>query len=238
MDEAERWLLRLGGASAVIGSLAAMVGNLVHPVTPAGDPAGVASTIAGSSAWTGIHLLIVFGIALMLPGLLALHRTIRGGLAGALSRMGWAMAIVGVAIGLVLVMLDGVAAKQLADAWAVAPDSEKAAALRDVITNETINFALAALFNLIFAAATFLLYGLAVAFSDIYPRWLGWIAVAAGLSSVAAGLIQAVTGEPTTASLVLTIIGPTVITLWLAVMGVLLYRRSLFRVDADTPSAG
>ena len=46
----------------------------------------------------------------------------------------------------------------------------------------------------------------------------------AGLGTVAAGLVQALAGEPTAASRVLTIIGPTVITLWLAVMGVLLAR--------------
>ena len=46
----------------------------------------------------------------------------------------------------------------------------------------------------------------------------------AGVGSVGAGLIQAVTGESTVASQILTIIGPTVITLWLAVMGILLAR--------------
>ena len=48
----------------------------------------------------------------------------------------------------------------------------------------------------------------------------------AGIGSILAGLIQAITGEPTVASLILTIIGPTVITLWLLVIGVLLWRRS------------
>ena len=98
-----------------------------------------------------------------------------------------------------------------------------------VLANETINFALASLFNILFAGATFILFGLAVALSDVYPRWLGWVAVAAGLGSVGAGLTQALVGEPTVASMVLTIIGPTVITLWLAVMGILLARlaRSL-----------
>src|SRR5262249_35873190 len=147
-----------------------------------------------------------------------------GGLAGALARFGWAAAIVGVAIGLVLVIMDGIGAKQLADAWAEAPEAEKAAALRDVTANETINLALASLFNLVFAAATFILYGLAVALSNAYPRWLGWVAVAAGVVSIGAGLVQALAGEPTMASRVLTIIGPTLITLWLAVMGVLVYR--------------
>jgi hypothetical protein len=94
-----------------------------------------------------------------------------------------------------------------------------------VARNETINFALASLFNFIFAAATFILFGLAVALSDGYPRWLGWIVVGAGVASIGAGLIQAAVGEPTTASRVLTILGPTVITLWLLIMGILLLRR-------------
>jgi hypothetical protein len=52
---------------------------------------------------------------------------------------------------------------------------------------------------------------MAVALSDFYPRWLGWIAALAGVGSVAAGLVQAFTGEPMVASLVLTIVGPTII---------------------------
>jgi hypothetical protein len=44
--------------------------------------------------------------------------------------------------------------------------------------------------------------------------------------SLAAGFVQAITGEPTMASLILTIIGPTVISLWLLLMGVLIWRRA------------
>ena len=220
----QRWIFRLGAAAAIVGSLAGMVGNLIHPATPLDDPPGVARVIADSDAWTPIHLIIVAGIMLMLGGLLALYRSIPGGLAGALAQLGWAAAIVGVTVGLILVILDGVAARQLALEWARAPAQEQAAALRIVLANETTNFALASLFNILFAGATFILYGLAVALSNVYPRWLGWIAVTAGLGSIGAGLIQAMTGESTAVSRILTIIGPTVITLWLAVMGILLAR--------------
>jgi Mn2+/Fe2+ NRAMP family transporter len=65
-----------------------------------------------------------------------------------------------------------------------------------------------------------------VAFSGRYPRWLGWVAVLAGILSIVAGSIQAYVGEPTGASRVLTIIGPTVITLWLLSMGILLLRQA------------
>jgi hypothetical protein len=233
----QRWIYRLGAAAAIVGSAAGMGGNLLHPVVPLDDPPGVARVIADSDAWTPLHLIIVVGIMLMLGGLLALYRSISGGLAGALAQLGWAAAVAGITVGVVLVILDGVAARQLAEEWARAPVEEKATALRVVLANETTNFALASLFNILFAGATFILYGLAVALSDVYPRWLGWIAVVAGLGSVGAGLIQAMTGESTTASRVLTIIGPTVITLWLAFMGVLLARLARGLTDPSTVTA-
>jgi hypothetical protein len=82
---------------------------------------------------------------------------------------------------------------------------EKATALGLVHANETINFALASLFNFVFAAATFIRFGLAVALSSLYPRWLGWVAFVAGIASIVAGLIQAYVDEPLGASRVLTI---------------------------------
>jgi hypothetical protein len=219
-------ILRVGSVAGIAGALLGMVGNLVHPATPIDDPEGVARAIADSSGWVVIHLVIVVGLVLMLGGLVALGHSIRDGLPGALARLGTAAAVAGVTIGLILVIVDGIAAKQLADAWAVAPPDERATALRVVLAEETINFSLAALFNIVFAGATFILYGLAVAWSGLYPRWLGWVVAAAGVGSVAAGLVQAVAGEPTTLSRVLTIIFPTVITLWLVQMNVLVLRRA------------
>jgi Domain of unknown function (DUF4386) len=133
---------------------------------------------------------------------------------------------IGATVGVITLITDGVAAKQLADQWAAAPEPAEPTALAVVSANETVNFALAGLFNLSFAGVPFVLFGLAVARAKTYPRWLGWVACYAGIGSILAGLIQAITGEPTVASLILTIIGPTVITLWLAVIGVLLWRRS------------
>ena len=221
----DAWVFKLGGVAAIVGSVLAGLGNLVHPVTPEHDPVGVARVIAESDIWTPVHLVIVLGVFLMLGGLVAIYRSIGGGLAGALARLGLFAAVAGATIGLVLVILDGVAARQLAQEWASAAPGEKATALGLVHVNETINFALASLFNFVFAAATFILFGLAVALGRVYPRWLGWVVVVAGVASIGAGLIQALVGEPTTASRILTIFGPTVITLWLAVMGVLLLRR-------------
>lgn len=230
------WLMRIGAVSAVLGAVLAGVGNLLHPITPRNDQEGVARVIADSQHWTLVHVVIIVGVMLMLAGLLGIrHSMIGRGSTDALTRLGMYAATIGTTIGLILVILDGVAAKQLADQWAAAPESAATIALGLVSANETINFALGGLFNLSFAALPFILFGLAVARSTIYPRWLGWVGFGAGVGSVAAGLVQAFTGTPTTTSLILTIIGPTVITLWLVVMGTLLWRRSRHMPPAPAP---
>ena len=222
----QQWVLKIGGWAAVVGSLLGMVGNLLHPQTPIGDPFGTAEVIAGSGSWVSLHLIIVLGIFLMLLGMYALFRSITGTLPRVLAEFGMLAAVVGVTIGLVLVIMDGVGARQLAEDWVLAPSDQQATALRIVAANETINFSLASLFNLVFAGATFILFGLALAFGNDYPRWFGWVAVAAGVLSIGAGLVQAFAGEPTAPSRILTIIGPTVITVWLLALGTSLIRRS------------
>src|SRR5215211_4254604 len=222
----ERGIFRIGSVAGIVGSLLAMVGNLLHPATPIGDPEGVARTIAESENWVLIHLVIVVGLILMLGGLVAISRSIEGGLAGALAQLASVAAVAGVTVGVVLVIVDGVAAKHLADAWEAAPPKEAAAALRVVIAEEAFNFALAALFNILFAGVTFILLGLAVTWSGEYPRWLGWVVVVAGIGSVPVGLVQAYTGESIGFTRIATIIFPTIITLWVVVMSVLLWRKA------------
>lgn len=225
---AEGWGFRLGAVGAVAGSLLAGVGNLLHPATPVGQSEGVARVIAESAAWVPVHLMIVAGLILMFAGLVALSRSIREGPAGALAQFGYGAAVVGITIGVLLVVIDGVAAKHLADVWAASPPEERADALRLVLAEESLNFAIASGFNIVFAGVTYILLGLAVALSRIYPRLLGWVAVTMGVGCIVAGVIQALTGEPTLLTKTLTIIFPTVITLWTALLGVLLWRKAAF----------
>ena len=226
---ADRWTFLIGGVAAVLGSLLGMVGNLIHPATPINDAVGVAQAIAESDGWLVIHMAIVIGLILMLGGLMAIadsmHEPMSPRPSLALSRVA---AIAGATVGLTLVTLDGVAAKQAADAWGLGAGRRTVSMqlCATLIAERALNFALVALFNILFAGVTFILYGLAVASSNVYPRWFGLVAVLAGFESIVAGLIQAESGSPVETARVLTIIGPTLITLWLLVMGVLLLRRS------------
>ncbi len=222
----DRQLIRIGAIAGIVGSLLAMVGNLLHPETPTGnDRSGVAQAIADSEIWIPVHLTIVLGLIVMLGGLVALYHSITTEPARAIARLGYVAAISGVTVGLILVTLDGLSAKHLADAWAAAAPEERAVALGLVTVEESINFALAALFNILFAGVTFILFGLAVARSQAYPAVLGWVVVAAGAGSIIVGMIQGYVGESTGLTQILTIIFPTVITAWVVLMSVLLLRR-------------
>ena len=82
------WILRMGSTAGIVGALLGLVGNLLHPATPTGDPEGVAYAIADSQLWVPDHLAIVLGLILVLGGLVAIARSIHGGLPGAWP--GWA----------------------------------------------------------------------------------------------------------------------------------------------------
>jgi|SRR5215207_5004746 len=220
------WVVRLGAWAGIVGSLLAMVGNLLHPATPTGDPEGVARTIADSGSWVPVHLVIVVGLILILGGLVAIARSIQEGMGGALARLGLVAAVAGAAVGVIVVIVDGVAAKHLAEAWAQAPPEEAAAALRVVMGEEAINFALAALFNILFAGVTFILLGLAVALGGEHPPGPAWAVVVAGVGSILVGLVQAYQGESVAFTRLATIVFPTVITLWVAWMSLRMLRTT------------
>jgi hypothetical protein len=226
-DQTEaRWLARIGGSAAVLGALLGLVGNLIHPVTPGpGDPEGTARVVAESAIWVSVHLALIVGFVLMLLGLVAIQQSITGGLPGALARLGLAAAAVGSTVGVIILTADGFASKHLAEAWLAAPGDLRGSALGSFRTEEAINFALLTPLNLVFSGFTFVLFGLAAALSPAYPRWLGWVVTVGGLGGAVSGLTQASMGESTPLSEAIGIAAPTIITLWLLVMGVLVIRR-------------
>jgi hypothetical protein len=137
----------------------------------------------------------------MLGGLVAIQHSLAGGLPGVLAQFGLVAAIVGTTVGVILLTTDGLASKHLAEFWRSAPPELRASALASFRAEEGINFALLSPLNLVFAGFTFVLFGLAAALSKVYPRWLGWSAVVAGLGGAVSGVIQAYMGTPTPVSI-------------------------------------
>lgn len=223
----ERVLSRIGAVSAVIGAIFAVIVNLLHPRSATMEnPQAYLQMIAESRIWIGDHVGVILAGILFTGGLLAISRSITGQPGAAWARLGSAGALVGAAILFVLMATDGIAVKTLARAWVNAPEAEKAAAFSSAHALAQVNLALFSVWIIVFWGVTILLYGLAVTTSDAYPRWLGWVAILAGLGSALIGLNQAYKGPSYLVSNVLFVIFSLIITIWVFVMGVLMWRKA------------
>lgn len=223
----ERSLFRIGSVSAIVGSILAIVVNLLHPRSASlKNPEAFLRMIAESTIWVGDHVGIVFAVLLVTGGLIAIYRSIPDEPGAAWARLGFAGALVSAAILCVLMATDGITVKVLADAWAKAPATEKAVAFSVAHALALVDFAIFSIWTIVFFGVTIILYGLAVSTTSVYPKWLGWVAVLAGIGSALIGLNQAYKGPSVLVTNVLFPIFSIIITIWVLVMGVLLWRKT------------
>lgn len=224
---AERSLMRIGAVSAVIGAIVFAVANMLHPRSPDIEvTAEQVKTVAESGIWLTDHLAFVLGALLVLGGLVALQRSITSEPGAAWARLGYVSALVSSGVVAVLVGLDGIASKVVHDAWAAAPAAEKAAALRISEALEEVDIGVFSIYIIVFFGITFILYGLAVALSEVYPKWLGWAAVVLGIASFIVGIVQAYVGLSVVGTNYLFSGFASLLTVWVLVMGILMWRKA------------
>ena len=224
----ERTLFRIGAVSLIVG----FVLTIVHvallvvdaPLSDPGDTEAFIQSIVDSSIWAGIHVLVLVPLLLGVGGLLALYRSITGEPGAALAQLGFAAALMGAAITSVSVaILGGGAMKELADAWAAAADKEVPFAVAKATI--LVSFDIGSWGNLVFYGVAPILYGLAISLTGIYPKWLGWVAVVGGVGGVLIQIVQFSQGVSLVTSGVY-VASFLVVTLWLVVMGVLMWRKA------------
>ena len=224
----EKYMMRIGAASGVLGAIVFAVGNMLHPRSDDIEVyAEQIKEVAASDFWITDHLLFFVGAILMSVFLIALHRTMLDGLAGALSRLAYFGTVASTAVITVLVGLDGMASKAIHDAWAAAPDSEKATALRVAEAMEEVDVGVFSAWIILFFGATFIAYGLAVAMSDNFPKWLGWAAAVLGLISLVVGFYQAYDGLSVFITNQAFAGSATLLTVWVLVMAILMGRKTM-----------
>src|SRR5262249_32035228 len=125
-----RTSLRLSATLLLVGQLLYIAVTLLHAGGDANHHPAVFAAYARSGIWTAVHAGQFASMAILLAGLLALfiaidgHQTETSRWAG---RFGAASAVAALALYGVLQAVDGVALKQAVNAWASAPDAEKAA---------------------------------------------------------------------------------------------------------------
>jgi hypothetical protein len=121
--------LRLSAALLLAGQLLYIVATLLHAGGEANNHPAIFATYAASGTWKLVHLGQFVSMAIMLMGLLGLFFALddQDGVAKWAGRFGGAFAVVALALYGVLQAVDGVALKHAVNAWASAPEAERAA---------------------------------------------------------------------------------------------------------------
>jgi hypothetical protein len=221
-DMSDRGLYRLGSASAVLGAILALVTNLIHPrLSDYDDPVGeTLREVAESGGWIPIHLGLLLGSLLIVVGLFAVARSMKGGPADGLARLALGSLLVSAPVAVMALAVDGYATKQVAEA---AAGGEAGFAAGAAVVH--VAWALFMALVILFVGVTPALFGLAVARSGIYPSWLGWGAVILGLVAVIVGVMGTLDGA-SAAFFVSFTVASGLLTLWVLAIGVLLGRRA------------
>ena len=125
----DRRSLRLAAMLLLVGQLMYVLITLLHTGGEANNHPAIFAAYAVSDIWTGVHVAQFACMAIMLAGFLALFFAMDAprGTAGWAARFGAAATVATLAIYGVVLGVDGVALKQAVNAWASAPEAEKAA---------------------------------------------------------------------------------------------------------------
>lgn len=166
--------------SLVVGALLVGVAGLRHPLLEGDGPAQL-SAIAAATDWRGVHVSLVFGMVLVVTGLIGVA-LVHGDTPGSSSaRAGILLAVLGYGIALLGVLFMTGSAPRLAGAYTRADPG--LVATEAVFAYDMLRpFATMALRVGEFAIglATWWL-GWALLDGGRFPRWLGWVGVVAGV---------------------------------------------------------
>jgi hypothetical protein len=186
----ERLLLQIGAVAAIIGTIFQVAaGTSQSAQLGAGADAALASLAELADwVWPVIYFGFIFGALLWVGALVALASTLTTGAPWALGRLAVAAAIVGATLHTVDGSLNAGALEGLARAWEAAPQGERAALVQngDLLLH-ILDSTWAGVITL-FHGVPFVLVGLAVVLSRLYPAWLGWIGFIGGAGSLVIGI--------------------------------------------------
>jgi hypothetical protein len=185
--DADRHLLRWSGM-LVLGGLVlnAAVTMLFHPAGEEDVHEAIFAEYAASDSWEWVHLGQFVGVLLTLGGLIVLHQALRPR-APVLSAFAAGLTVATAAVWAVLQAVDGVTLKQAVDAWVAADGPDKAVRFADAETVRWTEWGAQSYFRVLLGA-TLLLFGAAILAARILAAWTGWIAILAGILSIALGV--------------------------------------------------
>src|SRR5215204_3997999 len=190
-----RTALRLSAWLLLVGQILFILVTQFHPGGDAKDHRAIFAEYAESGIWTAVHLGQFASMAILLAGLLALlfALDVQAGTARWAGRFGAASATATLALYGVLQAVDGVVLKQAVNAWASAPDAEKAARFASAEAIRWIEWGARSYENFALGLALLLLAA-AVGRAAWVPRPIGYLVGLSGLTYLAQGWVAGTDG--------------------------------------------
>jgi Domain of unknown function (DUF4386) len=173
---ADRASLRLSATLVVIGEVLFAIVTLFHPDGDANNHPAVFAEYASSASYTALHFVQFVFMAVLLAGLLVLFFAldVRSGALGWVGRFAVVSVVVALALYGVLQAVDGVALKQAVDAWASAPEAQKATRFASAETVRWLEWGINEYQIFMFALALILLATVIVGTARV-PRAIGYL---------------------------------------------------------------
>ena len=185
----DRGALKLVGLMLLLGFFVNLtVTMLWHPSGEEDDHPEIFTEYANADGWVLTHLGQFLGVMTALAGMYLLARFVATpGRWDALARLaGIAFLAAAVSYG-ILQAVDGVALKYTTEAWVDATGPAQEAAFGDAETVRYTEWGVQSYFRVFFGLGL-ILVGAAIATRRPLAGWLGWLAVIAGVLSVAIGI--------------------------------------------------
>jgi hypothetical protein len=188
---ADRSLLRLSATLVVIGELLfALVTALFHPDGDANNHPVAFAEYASSASYTAVHFVQFVFMAVLLLGLLVLFfaLNVRSGALGWVGRFAAVSVVVALALYGVVQAVDGVALKHAVDAWANAPEAEKATRFASAETVRWLEWGANQYQIFMFALALILLATVIVGTARV-PKAIGYLMGLAAIPMLVQSLV-------------------------------------------------
>ena len=188
---ADRKPIRIAATLLFAGIVFSFLAGMFHPDRePANNHPAVFAEYAASDIWTAVHLGQFIGMTVIVAGLLGLFVAldVPTGWPGWLKRFGAASAVAALALYGVLQAVDGVTLKQAVNAWASAPDGEKAIRFANAEAVRWLEWGVRSYQSFVLGLS-FVLFGAAIASTAAISRPVGYLMALAGLAYVGQGWV-------------------------------------------------
>ncbi|MDX1510626.1 MAG: hypothetical protein R3249_04725 [Nitriliruptorales bacterium] len=222
----DRSVVRFGAAGGMVGAVIALVFNILHPRSSDVGAASSAANAQSEGIWLFDHYMIGWAIGLALLAFIVISKSMTGE-----PSRSWATVAMYFSFGSVVMLF----ASLVVDGFSVFHAGEASAELGEAMAYVSEGLFVGGIST--FFGVLPVLYGEAVLTGDDYPKWLGWMAVAAGLLGLVTATMMWFDGLTDTTSNVMFPVASVAFTVWIGSMSFLLWQKTGMAAEAGADAA-